>query len=381
MADRVEWIIKELERLTPAFRSGAEQADRERQLASASVSELRRLDLFRLWVPASMGGGGCTLVEALRIYEAAARAEGSVGWLVMIGNGGALFSAHLPPAVARALFGIPEALVAGSGAPCGRAENVEGGLLVDGRWPYASGARHASVFTALCVLADAAETPDGTPALAAVALAPSQVDIVDTWNTSGMRGTGSHDIEVQRAFVPAERVFVIDPTCPQQPGTLYRLPFQLLTELPVAAVALGIGRHMLEAFAQLAHSKRSSGSGATLACDPLSAARYAEAVAVCEQVASSLYTRAEAIWQRAGAGELPGEQDIALCSALCIHGVTRLRQTLEELVLLSGMASTLRNGELARAWRDLQTLAAHGSLNPLRLRTAGASLLGSQNRG
>src|SRR5690606_31364514 len=155
-----------------------------------------------------------------------------------------------PDLSARAVFGPSDAVIAGSGAPDGRAERVPGGYRVQGRWRYASGAPYATTFTANCIVTRGGEPvrgDDGEPLVRAMAFPRDAVEIVETWDAAGMRATSSHDFRVEDVFVPESMSFSVFMDAPREPGPLYRLPFQVLTELPVLAVAIGIARHALDA--------------------------------------------------------------------------------------------------------------------------------------
>ena len=114
--------------------------------------------------------------------------------------------------VSLRLFGPPGALIAGSGAPDGRAERVAGGYRVTGRWRYASGAHYASTFTANCIVTRSGAPQldaSGAPLIRAMAFPPGAVRILPSWQVSGMRGTGSHDFEVADVFVPEHHSFSV----------------------------------------------------------------------------------------------------------------------------------------------------------------------------
>src|SRR5690606_40743219 len=107
-------------------------ADRFAALSERVTSRLIRHRLFRLWIPRCYDVLELALCDALTIYHAAARIDGSLGWAVMIGAGGGLFAAFLEPESAREIFGPEAAVIAGSGAPDGRAERVPGGYRARG---------------------------------------------------------------------------------------------------------------------------------------------------------------------------------------------------------------------------------------------------------
>jgi alkylation response protein AidB-like acyl-CoA dehydrogenase len=331
-----------------------------------------------LWIPKRCGGFELDLPEALRIYEAAARLDGSIGWAVMIGSGGGLFAAWLDSATASSIYARPESVVAGSGAPDGRAFRERGGYRVSGCWHYASGAHYATTFTANCLVMDGGTLvfgPDGKPLIRAMAFEAPQVTILPVWDPTGMRGTGSDDFEVRDAFVPENRSFSITADAPRETGPLYRLPFGVLTELPVTAVAVGIARHALDSFSSLAHTKKLHGSSALLMTDPVVQATYGAAQATWQLAKSTLESLAHKAWSAARANRPLQPTDLAEITSGCVLSVARTRQAIAELMALTGMTAIQPESELARAWRDYQALAAHGSMSPRHLGSAGALLL------
>ena len=373
-------LLRSLEELAPLFRATAADADRLARLPREVSSALVQHELFRLWIPRGAAGLELSLPEALQVYEAASRIDGSVGWAVMIGAGGGLFAAYLGAAAAQAIYSDPRAVIAGSGAPDGCAERVAGGYRATGRWRYASGADYATTFTANCrIVEHGAEAlgADGAPLTRALAFDASQVKVVRAWDTSGMRGTGSDDFAVHEVFVPEERSFSVFTDSPREPGPLYRLPFGVLTEFPVTAVALGIARHALEAFETLARRKKSYGSGRTMAHDPFVQTRFAEGCATWQLVKAGLDSSAARAWQVALADRALSANELADITASCALSVARLRTAVGELMAVSGMTGIQVGEESARAWRDLQTVAAHGSVSPRHLTVAGATLLTS----
>jgi alkylation response protein AidB-like acyl-CoA dehydrogenase len=371
--DTAAQLLARLERLAVEFAPHWSEAERLARLPPQISAPLLREGFFRLWIPAQFGGLALSLPEALRIYEAAAAIEGSLGWAVMIGAGGGLFAAWLPPAGAQELFAPAQALVAGSGAPTGFAERVPTGYRVRGAWRFASGAHYASVFTAACVVTQdgkAVADAQGLPLIRAMSIAPAAVRILDSWDPTGMRATGSHDFEVQEALVPEDHSFSVITDAPRAPDPLYQLPFNVLTELPVSAVGLGIARHALQEFARTLPAHKLTGAVAV-------STRFAQARAVLELAAQTVAGLAEEAWRTvAGGGHLSATQ-LARITASCCVSQEQLRQALGDLASVAGMRAIDQRSDFSRAWRDLLTLGAHGSLAPARLEAAGGTLLAS----
>jgi indole-3-acetate monooxygenase len=376
--DYAEQILTRLDELTHVVRAHAHEADQRTQMSEPVLRLMNELRLFRLWIPRRFGGLELELPQTLRIYEAVARADGSVGWAVMIGAGGGLFAAYLDPAAADEIFTPHNAVIAGSGVPDGRAERVVGGYRVSGHWRYASGARFATTFTANCTVTNNGQEicgADGQSLIRAMSFAPSDVTILPAWDTSGMRGTGSHDFQVQNVFVPQQRTFSVFTDGARESGPLYRLPFTVLTELPIAAVAVGIARHALDSFAELARRKRPQASGTPFADDPLARIQYADSNARWHLAQAGLTALAVRTWHVAVAARPLTPHELAEITATCAVCVAQLGVAIGELVRLAGMSAILYDGELARAWRDLQALAAHSAVSARQLLPAGGVLL------
>jgi alkylation response protein AidB-like acyl-CoA dehydrogenase len=360
-------LLASVATLEPLLAAQMPDGRRRCRLPERVAEALFERGLFRLWIPASYGGFELPLQDALRIYEAVARLDGAAGWAVMIGAGGGLFAAYLEPEAARRLFAPRAAVVAGSGAPTGTAERVAGGYRATGRWRYASGAHYASVFTANCRVLErgAPVLVNGEPLIRAMSFTPSDVEIVETWDTTGLRATGSHDIAVRDAFVRESDTFSVFTDTPREAGPLYRLPFGTLTELPVSAVVLGIARHALAEFEALARAKPSPFGRGALIAHP----RIAEAIVMArlsiDAAAARLYALAEVAWATATS---PGPIDataIADCTTGSAMLVARLVGAIGALAPLSGMNALHREDPFSVAWHDLAGAAAHYSVSPL----------------
>jgi alkylation response protein AidB-like acyl-CoA dehydrogenase len=375
-ADTAAKLLGRLDSLAVDFVPQLGEAERLARLPAPIAQALLREGFFRLWIPAQFGGLELSLPEALRIYEAAAAIDGSLGWAVMIGAGGGLFAAWLPPLGAQELFAPAQALVAGSGAPTGFAERVPEGYRVRGAWRFASGAHYASVFTAACVVTQdgkAVQDAQGMPLIRAMSIAPAAVRILDSWDPTGMRGTGSHDFEVPEALVPEHHSFSVITDAPHALGPLYQLPFNVLTELPVSAVGLGIARHALSEFARALPAHKLTGVGAVAA-----STRFAQARAVLELASRTVAGLAEESWRTVASGGHLSATQLARITASCCVSQEQLRQALGELAAILGMRAIDQRSDFSRAWRDLLTLGAHGSLAPSRLEAAGGTLLASE---
>jgi alkylation response protein AidB-like acyl-CoA dehydrogenase len=374
----VEELLGRLGELAPLVRQSAAEAERLARLPKPMARALLRFGLFRLWVPKKCAGFELELPEALEVFAAAARLDGSTGWAVMIGSCGGLLASQVDAVIATSVFARPETVIASGMAPEGRAVRVAGGYRVTGCWHYATGAPYATTFLANCMVMDGKALvlgENGRPLTRAVLLEASQVSIVPAWDASGLRGTGSDDFEVRDVFVPEPRSFSLSHPTQRESGALYRLPLQSVTELSITAVALGIVQHALDEFAVLTRNKKVSGMGAPLAADPGVQARYAEARATWGLIKAGVDALARRVWRDALASRNPSHVESSEVAASCALSVVKLRSAVSELIALAGMHALQPDSELARAWRDLQALAAHAAVSPRNLTTIRATLL------
>ena len=256
--------------------------ERERRLPNELVDELRATGLNRLVIPEELGGEAAPVADVLDIAEELAAADGSVGWAATIGSGSNFFAGYMPEAGARQVFADPDQGNATMLAPAGRLTNDRGTLRLDGRWPFASNCLH-SAWAGLGAMVQRADD-EQTPVIVYVPVADLRIE--DTWDSVGLRGTGSHHLVADAVVVEPEHCFsFIDR--PWADGTLWRLPpFTVLLPM-LAAVPLGIARGALDEIGRQVREGRDARRG-NLTDDPVSLAAYADAdssLASCTSVA------------------------------------------------------------------------------------------------
>ncbi len=259
----------------------------------------------------------------------------------------------------------------------GRAVVVEGGFRVTGRWSYGTGICHADWIGANSVL-DTGEPSHGTgrPRTRFMFFPKSAAQVIDNWNVSGMRGTGSHDFAVTDVFVPAAYTapaFVADPV---QPGTLYRVPPLSLFTVALAAVALGIARAAIDALVELAGIKTPMGATVPLRDSP----RFHETLARAESMVRAARAHIlEAIniqWGAAQTGAPDGLMERAGIRLACAYGAELCAGAVDLVHRAAGGSALQESGRIARCFRDIHTATQHIGLNQNNYETTGRVLLG-----
>jgi len=327
-------------------------------LPSEVLADIYEAKLFKLFVPVELNGLMLPLPEALRVFAEASEMDGSFGWLVTIGSGGGFFSATLPPEEARKLFAPANAVVAGSGLPSGVAHPVEGGYRVRGQWKYCSGSTFASLYTANCRIDRGSETE-----IRSFAFLPDQVRIVRDWNSFGLKGTDSHSMAVDDAFVPEERTFSIM-SQPNYDDPIFRYPFQPFAQTSFAAVCLGICRHFLTEAGLFVASKRGEWEGAKPGRAEETDHAIARQEAKLEAEAAKFYETVERTWAAfIAAGEMK-ESDQAEVGAVCRQLSGSVLAYAHAIFPLLGMAVLMEDHPINRIWRDLHTVTQHAAIAP-----------------
>ena len=209
----------------PRILAEREHIEEGRRLPVDLTRELAGAGFFRIFLPAAYGGLDLTPMEGMEVYEELARADASVAWCVWNGNVN-WTTAQLTKEVAQRIFDDPGMILANSTRPSGQAAVVEGGYRVSGRWSLVSGCQLSSWFILLSVVHENGtprRTPSGGPESRFMLCPAADCEIVDTWTTGGLRGTGSHDVVV-RDLLRTARLFYSDPFVLHGYGSGFPLP-------------------------------------------------------------------------------------------------------------------------------------------------------------
>lgn len=362
-------LLDAIQRMAPLIDERRAEFDKLRRLPDELFEAMADVGLFRLWLPKALGGPELSPFEFMRVVEAASALDGSVGWLV--GNGGGMSRAggYVPKAVAAEWFARPRAFVAAATGSVGTAKPVRGGYRVAGRWPFGSGAHHASLFMAL-----AAEVPNG-PQLCCY-VGRNDVTILDNWHVSGLRGTGSCDFELRDVFVPAAHVHPFLDLKPSDPGLVYRMPPVSVFAWTISAVPLGIARGAIHAFIELTNRRSGFGTAALLRDRELVQATVGRAEAMHHAGRAFLV---DAMTELMTATDVGGERLLRARAALrmaATHAAETAVSIVDMLANSAGSASIFETCRLERAVRDARAAARHVAFGPNNYVVGGRVALG-----
>jgi alkylation response protein AidB-like acyl-CoA dehydrogenase len=365
----------------PILAQHVETTERNRRLAPPVADALRATGLFRLFTPRALGGLEIDPVTFARVVEEVSTFDSAAGWALQV-NTGAWWTSRMSPEGAAELYADgPDLMMAGSFAPPHRAEEVPGGYRITGRSPLASTIHHARWALMSAIVFDG-EQPRITPAgpdFISVVMRTSEVEIIDTWDSLGMRGTDSNDIQANGVFVPESRAFRFEPdSIPTAPfdGPLYRMPALAATYPIIAPVALAIARGAIRELRDIVTTKVPLGSMKSARDRGAVQGAVAEAEAMLRSARLFFYDAFASAWRRAVVGEafsLEHKVDLMLASTWAVRSAARATDLMHRMGGTNGIYARSR---LERHFRDAQTVRHHGFVSDSRLETVGQVYLG-----
>jgi indole-3-acetate monooxygenase len=367
--------------MAPGISARAAEIEVARELPVDLVRDLVNAGCFRMFVPRSHGGLEIDLPSALEIFETLARADGSSGWTAMIGAEAAMQLALLPRARFDALYSdSPDLICAHSFTPRGEAKVKAGGFEVTGRWPFASGCLHSKWLLGHCLVIENGRPRPGPlpdiPETRFVMFPAEQAQILDTWFVSGLRGTGSNDIAVDRIHVSIDDSFDAFFGQPSVPGPLYLAAIPQIS-LHVASVGIGIARHAIDDIIALAsNQKRRLYASATLAETPVFQHNLARAEISLRAATAALRQEAETFWAAVNTGKIPTPADRAQTSATGAWAAATAAAVVDTCYTAAGGTAVYDSSSLQRYLRDVHTLTQHVAVADGWFTRAGIALLG-----
>jgi indole-3-acetate monooxygenase len=368
------------------IRVASDEIERSRRLPPGIAAAMKEGGVFGMGMPRSWGGPELDPLTQFRVIEALAMADGSVGWCAMIGCDGGYVTSFLDQDVARAMY--PDLLMATGAAATttGQAVWVPGGYRVSGRFPFVSGCHHCEWLWLGCTVIEngvGRVDGNGVPETRQCFVRLSQCEILDTWHTTGLCGTGSNDVVVRDEFVEEDRTFSFqDPKLVKRPGPLYAFPFMFMAK--GAAPAFGIARHAIDAVIESVAQKpaRRYTVGESIEAPKLlrDDAYAQEAVGRAETLLAAarayFFQVMGDLWATLLDGGQPSDGQIALFTSAYTHIVGVCVDVVQLVYKAAGGSAVYQKGPLDRCLRDVLTMNQHviGTLRTYEM--AGRLLLG-----
>ena len=367
--------------LTPLLleRSAAIEAGRE--LTADVLDALHERELFRLSLPAHVGGYELPVPVLAEVTEIIAGADASTAWCLGQAFGCAMSAAFLDEDAAREVFGPADAVLAWGAGPQGAAVATDGGYVVNGTWKFASGAKHATWLGGHCKVYEADGSPrlgaDGVHALRTAVFPRDRAAIADDWYVMGLRGTRSEGYSVENLFV--ESRLTLDRDTPAEcrlDSTLYVFPTTNVYASVFSGVALGIARAMLDGLLALARTKSQRGARASMRESAVVHTRLAELEATLGAARAYQRETIRKVWAEVDASrELTMAQRarIRLATTYAIREATRVS---EQVYRLAGSTAIFEDHAFERRFRDAYAVSQQVQGRHTNFETVGRHMLG-----
>ncbi|WP_455836330.1 acyl-CoA dehydrogenase family protein [Pseudarthrobacter siccitolerans] len=383
-----EELLARVDTLIPALRERAEETERLRRIPESTMAELQEAGVFKILAPKGVGGYGLGVETYVEVVRRLAQGCPSTAW-----NAGHLIEhvwmlARWPKEAQDEVFAEgPDPLAAATGAPPGNAEQVPGGFRITGRWSFASGVLHSQ----WALLAVEHNRPGRSKVRLQCLVPIDDVEVVDTWHTAGLRGTGSNDIHAEGLFIPAHRTVewsllaaADNPGSRIHPDPMIHTTMATLLNIVAPSAALGAAEYALELFrGQMLKRKVKNTVENRQGDSPLAQARFAQAYGL---VATARLHWAEAArlaaashrrhpGQVSGAG-MTEEEKARYRLSFALSGEASA-QAVTMIMAGSGGSAHRLTHPLQRIQRDVSVLLNHPTLatDPI-LEQAGRGLLG-----
>jgi alkylation response protein AidB-like acyl-CoA dehydrogenase len=374
-----EHFVQAAENLASLIYAERAATESNRALSPGLFGAIRDAGLFSLWVPKDFGGPEIPIRDFMLVVEALARADASIGWCAANASTNSVLSGYLSGPVVREIWDDGQIVVAGALNSSRATAVVEpGGYRVTGIWSFASGISHSTWLLGGCRVFEGEQQrvrPDGLPDVRLMFFRKSEAHVLDTWDVSGLRGTGSHDFQVDGIFVSSDQSIDFVAPVPMHPGRIYNLPLATVFNSALMGAPLGVARACIDALTGFADSKVPVGSSLVLRDTPTVQGLIGRAEAMLRSARAFLLESTQAFWDAAETGG-PTLRDRALLRLAGSHAATTSVQVADMMFQAGGGTAIQERGRLARCWRDVHAMSHHAGIAPTQFEPAGRAMLG-----
>ena len=365
-----EQLVERARAMIPALKARAKQCIADRNVPAETIEEMREAGFFRILQPKRWGGYEMHPNAFFEVQKVIAEGCMSTGWMLgVVGCHPYELALFDDKAQAEVWGPDNDMLVSSTYQPVGKVEPTEGGFYLSGHWGFSTGSLHSG-----WVLLGAMIFPEegGPPDMRTFLLPRSDYTIgEDSWHVFGLQGTGSHDIIVDRAFVPEYRTHrAVDGFNCENPGQaendapLYSLPWAQVFVRSVSTAAFGGARAAINAAMTIMESRISTNTGKASKADPMLHAAIAAAQAQSLEMETTLRETFNDLIEIAERGEEIPMEKRALYAYQSSTVVRRLARLVDDMVQLLGGRAIYKSSEIIQPWLDINAARAHVANDP-----------------
>lgn len=336
------------------------------------IDKLKAVGVYRALVPMRFGGEEVSPRQFCELIERLSMADGSVGWVASFGMSPA-YLAGLPESTLYKIYeNGPDVVFAGGIFPPQPAEVTEQGMLVKGRWKFSSGCLGADII-GVGIAPKKGNESLGLPRMAV--MPADQVQVEMTWDTVGLKGTGSHDLVVNNVLVPEDWTFIRG-AASTLPEPFFKYPSLSFATQVLTVVGLGVARAALEEFKALAPGKSSITGGAEIANRPVTQYEFAQADAEFQAAKAWFYQTMDVAWDAILKGQTPTNEQISDMRLSSTHAARVASRVTRKMQMLAGMTAIYNHNPFSRFVNDSNVVTQHAFMGDATLLNAGAMSFG-----
>lgn len=375
-----EKLLNDVIALQPLFRENVPVTKTERKVAQANIDALQETGFFLALQPKAYGGLELSPQEFFRCHLAIAESCMSTAWAAGIIAVHSFQIALMDKKAWDDVWGESvHTRTSSSYAPVGKVEVVEGGFKLSGRWGWSSGSDHCT-----WALLGAIVPGEGYRTF----LVPKgDYEIIDTWHSMGLEGTGSNDVVVEGAFVPDYRTHKqMDGFAMTNPGAeftdspLYDIPWAQIFVRVVCTPAIGACKDALNLYKETA-SKKVSMDPSKHSTDPSTLERISAAENTIDEMETIMMRNFDILVDAANKGEAVDIQTRAKFRYQASMVIEKSMSVIDSLFAMAGGSSVLAGSDLQQRFLDIHTARAHVANNPTNFaRNLGSLHLGLENQ-
>lgn len=374
-------LINVARKILPELSERSGEIDALRQIPQDLADKMAAEGFYRICTPAQLGGLAQEPNTLYEICETLASANGSAGWCIFIGSTSQYLLGALAQKQQHEMMTDINVITSGVFADMGTAlyeeRDNKPGFLINGHWRWGSGCRNAAWISGgiheIDGNGDAHQSTDSV--LTRVFFKPEEIEILDNWHVSGMRGSGSSDYRVENIWVPALRMASSIEQTELRHLPIYRYPKFALLALPIGAITLGMARASINEVIKIANQKTPQGSRRTLAHRPGLHRDIGVADSKLSAAREYLYALSEEVWQHCQTKE-PTVQQRQKLRAANVHAVNTAVDVIDKMYTLVGGTSVFETSCLQQHFRDVHVATQHMMVGEPVMELAGRVLLG-----
>ncbi len=362
-------LVARAKALRPVLQGRVAEAEAGRKLPAQTVRDFHEAGFFRMLQPKRWGGLEVHPNTFFDTQIEVAKGCASSAWVLGVVAVHNWQLGLFPLQAQEDVWGEDTSvLISSSYAPTGKAERVEGGFRLSGRWSFSSGVDHCAwAFLGAFAPTEPGQTPDMRTFLVPL----DEAEILDTWHTFALKGTGSKDVVLHDVFVPEHRTHKMsdgfrcaNPGNAHNPSPLFKLPFGQVFVRSVSTTSIGIAEAALDFYREVTSTKVGASDGKAAADEPMAQLQLAQAASTVDQLKLVLHRNFDEMMGYVERGEaVPIEKRVAWRWDSS-EAVSKAVAVVDDLFSLCGGRALFLESPMHRYFLDVHGARAHYANRP-----------------